>query len=61
MIRNPLKVQRREREEMRRNPYMIDVNRERNCYSCGEFGHLAWNCRRQEIMGQKRRIEYEDN
>jgi len=41
MIRNPLKVQRREREEMRRNPYMIDVNRERNCYSCGEFGHLA--------------------
>ena len=23
------------------NQYAIDVNRERNCYSCGEFGHLA--------------------
>jgi len=32
---------------------------ERNCYSCGGFGYLAQNCRRQ-IMGQERRIEYEN-
>jgi len=32
------------------NPYAIDVDMKRNCYSCGRFGHLAQNCRRQ-IMG----------
>jgi len=42
------------------NLYTINMDRGRNCYSCGGFGHLAWNCRRQ-IMGQERRIEYEDN
>ena len=41
------------------NPYVMEVDRRRNYYSCGEFGHLAQNCRRQ-IMGQGRRIEYED-
>jgi len=39
----------------------MDVNRERNCYSCGEFGHLARNCRNYGIIGQGRRIEYRDN
>jgi len=23
------------------NPYAMDVDMERNCYSCGGFGHLA--------------------
>jgi len=23
------------------SPYIIDVDRERNCYSCGGFGHLV--------------------
>ena len=23
------------------NPYAIDVDRERNCYNCGGFGHLT--------------------
>jgi len=41
------------------NPYAIEVDRRRNCYSCGGFGHLAQNCRRQ-IMGQERRMEYEN-
>jgi len=36
------------------------MDRRRNCYSCGRFGHLVWNCRRQ-IMGQGRRVEYENN
>jgi len=31
-------------------PYVMDVDRERNCYSCEGFGHLVQNCRRQ-IMG----------
>jgi len=23
------------------NPYIMDVDRRRNCYSCGGFGHLV--------------------
>lgn len=26
--------------------YAMKIDRGRNCYSCGEFGHLAQNCRR---------------
>jgi len=37
------------------------MNRGRNCYSCGGFGHLVWNCRNQGIVGQGRRIEYRNN
>jgi len=25
--------------------YAIEVDRERNCYACGKFGHLARHCR----------------
>jgi len=39
----------------------MDVDRGKNYYSCGGFGHLAQNCRRQGIMGQGRRTKYEDN
>ena len=39
----------------------MDVDKGRNCYSCGGFGYLVWNCRRQRIMGQGSRVEYEDN
>jgi len=46
---------------MRRNSYAMDVDRRRNCHSCGGFGHLVWNCRRQGIIGQVRRIGYENN
>ena len=44
---------------MQHNTYAMEVNRERNCYSCGGFGHLAQNCKKQ-IMGQERRMEYEN-
>ena len=27
----------------------------------GGFGHLARNCRNQSIVGQERKIKYEDN
>ena len=28
----------------RHNLYTIDVDRERNCYNCRGFGHIARNC-----------------
>jgi len=59
VVRNPLQEQRE--GGIRRDPYIMDVDRGRNCYSYGGFGHLAWNCRNQEIVGQMRRIEYRDN
>jgi len=27
------------------NPYAMEVDRERNCYTCGGFGHMARHCR----------------
>jgi len=41
-----------------RNPYIMDVDRRenRNCYTCGGFGHLARNCRNIG-MGMNRRME----
>ena len=41
-------------EAPRRDPYAIEVDRGRNCYACGEFGHMAHHCRNR---GQKERIE----
>jgi len=29
----------------RRDPYAIEVDRGRNCYACGGFGHMAHHCR----------------
>jgi len=44
---------------LRRYLYTMDVNRGRNCYNCGEFGHLARNCRnRRNEIGEGRRLEY---
>ena len=40
---------------------MMDVDRERNCYSCRGFGNLVKNYRNQEIIGQGKRIEYGNN
>ena len=44
---------------LRRDPYAMEVDRERNCYACGGFGHMARHCRnrgRREMQG--RRVEY---
>jgi len=49
VIRNPLLEQ--GRGIIRRNSYVMEINRERNCYSCEGFGHLVQNCRNQEVMG----------
>jgi len=47
-----------------RNPYAMDVDKERNCYSCGEFGHMAKHCRNKRTenrIGEGRRLEYGGN
>ena len=42
------------------DPYAMEVDRGRNCYACGGFGHMAYHCRNRgkgrPIEG--RRVEY---
>jgi len=45
----------------RRDPYAMEVNRGRNCYACGGFGHMARHCRNRGQRGrvaEERRLEY---
>ncbi len=45
----------------RRDPYVMEVDRERNCYTCRGFGHMARNCRNRGQRGRvadNRRVEY---
>jgi len=48
----------RQMRSPRRDIYTIDIDRGRNCYSCGGFGHMAHYCRNRRIIGEKRRITY---
>ena len=45
---------------LRRDPYTMEVNHGRNCYTCGGFGHMARHCknRRRERVIEERRVEY---
>jgi len=47
------------------NLYAMEVDKSnRNCYSCGGFGHLARNCRNrgaENRIGKGRRLEYDGN
>jgi len=45
-----------------RNLYTMDVDRRmnRNCYTCGDFGHIAKNYRNRN-MGMNKRMETENN
>ena len=48
------------RTPLRRDPYAMEVDRGRNCYACGGFGHMAHHCRnrgRGRLM-DRRRVEY---
>jgi len=46
----------------RRDPYAMEVDRERNCYACGGFGHMAYHCRNQRKgrVVERRRLEYKE-
>jgi len=47
------------------NLYAMDIDRRnRNCYNCEGFGHLARNCRNRGIgsrIGEGKRLEYGRN
>ena len=40
---------------LRRDPYTMEIDRGRNCYACGGFGHMARHCRNQKQRGK---VEY---
>ena len=43
------------------DPFAMDIDRGRNCYACGRFGHMARNCRNRGMrgrVGENRRVEY---
>ena len=44
----------------RRDPFSMEVDRGRNCYTCGGFGHMARHCRNRERgrLMDRRRVEY---
>ena len=45
----------------RQDPFAMDIDRGRNCYACGGFGHMARNCRNRGMrgrVGENRRVEY---
>jgi len=47
----------------RRDPYAMEVDRRRNCYACGGFGHMARHCRNRGQRGrvaENRRVEYRE-
>ena len=45
----------------RQNLFAMEIDRERNCYACGGFGHMARHCRNWRQRGrvvENRRVEY---
>jgi len=47
----------------RQDPFAMEVDRRRNCYACGSFGHMARHCRNRG-RGRSmdgRRVEYGDS
>jgi len=45
----------------RRDPFAMDIDRGRNCYAYGGFGHMARHCRNRGQRGRvvdNRRVEY---
>jgi len=47
---------------LRRDPYTMKIDRGRNCYVCGGFGHMACHCRNwgRGRVEQGRRLEYRE-
>jgi len=43
----------------RRDLFAMEVDRGRNCFACGGFGHMARHCRNQgKRIAENRRVEY---
>ena len=45
----------------RRDPFAMEIDRGRNCFACGGFGHMAHHCRNRGMrgrVGENRRVEY---
>ena len=41
--------------------YTMEIDRGRNCYACGSFGHMAYNCRNRGMrrrVVENRRVKY---
>ena len=45
----------------RRDPYAMEVDRGRNYYACGGFGHIVRHCRNKGRVTEGRRVEFEGN
>jgi len=45
---------------LRRDPYAMEVDRGRNCYACGGFGHLAYHCRNWRRVVKGRKLGYKE-
>ena len=46
---------------LRWDPFVMEIDRGRNCFACGDFGHMARHCRNQGQHGRvadNRRVEY---
>jgi len=41
----------------RQDPFAMEVDRGRNCYTCGGFGHIACHCSNRGRGMQERRVE----
>ena len=42
----------------RRDSYVMEIDRGRNCFACRGFGHMAHHCRNRGRVMQGRRVEY---
>ena len=43
------------------DPFAMDIDHGRNCYMCGDFGHMAHHCRNRGQRGrvaENRRVKY---
>jgi len=65
VVRSFLQGQKSRGEEIKRNLYVMEVDQgNRNCYNCGEFGHIAKYCRNWRTgnrITKEKKLEYGKN
>ena len=42
----------------RRDPNIMEIDRERNCYAYGGFGYMTQYCRNRERIRDRKRLDY---